>query len=211
MNSEIIISDVNKTKYRFQNCIITSNETHQLETNGPFFLLLLNPISKVSHYLTQRTNQPISDFILPLRKQLRQIGMDFINNLSDIETTTKKISKILNNLSCLCENENHFDDERIRTAIAYLETNYERVIPVEEIAEKCHLSASRFLHLFKEKTGITYRKIQQWNKIYKSFSVLFNQNITETAHEFGFTDSAHYTRTCIETFGFSPRSIKNIS
>jgi len=104
--------------------------------------------------------------------------------------------------------ENHFTDERIKKAIKYLEINFDRVISVKEIAEKCFLSESRFLHLFKENTGITYRKVQQWNKVSKSFSMLRNQSLTETAHQFGFTDSAHYSKVFKETFGFNPKLIQ---
>ena len=111
-------------------------------------------------------------------------------------------------MTCECEKENHYKDERIKKAIKYLETNFDRVISVKEIAEMCFLSKSRFLHLFKESTGITYRKVQQWNKISKSFVSLRKQSLTETAHQFGFTDSSHYSKVFKETFGFNPKIIQ---
>jgi AraC-like DNA-binding protein len=69
----------------------------------------------------------------------------------------------------------------------------------------CHLSPTRFLHLFKEKTNLNFRRYQLWNKVVKSLPYLIKNSITETAYTFGFSDSSHYTRTFIETFGVTPK------
>ncbi len=132
--------------------------------------------------------------------------------LSEISKYDQRIIIIqdTNELKCSCEAENHFEDDRIYKAIKFIEKHQERIISLAEIAKVCFLSESRFLHLFKEKTGIQYRRYQLWNKLIKSLPYLKNHSITETAHRFGFADSSHYSRTFKETFGFTPKFISNL-
>lgn len=86
-----------------------------------------------------------------------------------------------------------------------MDANFEKVLSLEEVAEKCFLSPTRFLHLFKEKTNLTFRRYQLWNKLIQSLPFLVKHSITETAHSFGFSDSSHYIRTFKETFGVTPK------
>lgn len=77
--------------------------------------------------------------------------------------------------------------------------------PLPTIAEYCHLSPTRFLHLFKERTNLSFRRYQLWNKLVKSLPYLEKNSVTDTAYAFGFSDNSHYTRTFIETFGVTPK------
>lgn len=182
--------------------------SHKLTSKNEHLLLLFYPTSSIGHFLNQQSTDNISELNHPIAEKLKQSGLNFINNKSTFQNTIIEISDFIKSFTCECETENHFKDKRIKTAIEYLETNFDRVIPLQEIAEKCFLSPSRFLHLFKEKTGVTYRKAQQWNKVSQSFSMLNKQSLTETAYQFGFADSAHYSKVFKETFGFSPKLIQ---
>lgn len=182
--------------------------SHKLTSKNEHLLLLFYPTSSIGHYLNQQSTDTISELSHPIAEKLKQSGLNFINNKSTFPNTISEISNLIKSFTCECEAENHFKDERVKSAIEYLETNFERVISLQEIAEKCFLSPSRFLHLFKEKTGVTYRKAQQWNKVSQSFSMLNKQSLTETAYQFGFADSAHYSKVFKETFGFSPKLIQ---
>lgn len=166
------------------------------------------PTSSIGHYLSQLSNIEISEFRHPILKGLKNNGLKLINESIDFKDFVLEMSHLLKELNCDCELENHYKDDRIKSAISYLEANFERIISLKEIAKKCFLSESRFLHLFKQNTGITYRKVQQWHKVSKSFSMLRNQSLTKTAHQFGFTDSAHYSKVFKETFGFNPKVIQ---
>lgn len=211
LNSKISITDGHSNKFNFNHFIIKHNVKHQLMCKDHHLLLLINPVSTVGHFLHHYSKNDISEFTHSVTMQLQKSGINFFSGKSKFETLISEISKILETLVCEIKEHDHSVDERIKIAIHYLESNFDRVIPVEEIAEKCALSPSRFLHLFKEKTGVTYRKVQQWNKASKSFELLFKQSLTETAHQLGFTDSSHFTKVFKETFGFNPKMIKKIS
>jgi AraC-like DNA-binding protein len=101
--------------------------------------------------------------------------------------------------------DNHLQDDRIIKAFEFIDKNFEKVLSLEEVAEYCYLSPTRFLHLFKEKTNLNFRRYQLWNKVVKSLPYLMKNSITGTAYTFGFSDSSHYTRTFIETFGVTPK------
>ena len=211
MQSTISTGDEKGNQYTFPHTLIKSNILHQLSCPDEQLLLLFYPTSTIGHYLNQSPVNSISTFNHFITNKLQQHALAFIDNKLSLQATIKAISDSLQILACECEKGNHFGDKRIETALNYLEKNYEKIIPVKEIAAKCFLSESRFLHLFKEKTGFTYRKVQQWHKVSQSFTMLSKQSLTTTAYQFGFSDSAHYTKVFKETFGFSPNAIKKNS
>lgn len=208
LNSKIILSTKKGTATKFNNCLIKSNIGHQLSCNSPHLILLFYPTSSIGHFLSQYSADEIIEFDHTILRKIKKTSLEFLKGKIVFERYVIEIKDLLKTLSCNCESGNHYKDERIKTAIQYLEANFDRVISLNEIAQKCFLSESRFLHIFKENTGITYRKVQQWNKVSKSFAMLKNQSLTKTAHQFGFTDSAHYSKVFKETFGFSPKLIQ---
>ncbi len=170
--------------------------------------MLFYPTSSVGHYFNQVSKNEIIEYNHPILEQLKEHSLDFLEKKIDFKSTVFEINRLLSTFKCECENENHYKDPRIKKAIEYLESNFDRIISIKEISEKIYLSESRFLHIFKENTGITYRKVQQWNRISKSISKIKKQSLTETAHQFGFTDSAHYSKVFKQTFGFNPKLIQ---
>jgi len=202
---DIVIKKGQSKIYHLKNVLIKSNILHKIECNSQQLLLLIDPASSLGHYLNQLTTEKITSFDLPITTILKTALENIITEKGSFKNNVMQIKKHLDKVNCQCTSQNHFNDDRIQTAINYLELNYNRVIPVEEIANICFLSSSRFLHLFKEKTGITYRRVQLWNKISRSFKSLPHQTITETAHQFGFSDSAHYSKIFKQNFGFSPK------
>ena len=121
------------------------------------------------------------------------------------------LNSIITEYDCFCSSAIHKGDERMNIALEFLTANSEQIVPVEDVANHCNLSSSRFLHLFKEQTGITYRRAQLWNKLMKGITQFGKVSLTEIAHCNGFSDSAHFSRTFKENFGFSPRDFLKIS
>jgi len=208
LDSELILTKGNNEISKLKNFLIKSNVTHQLTCKTEHLLLLFYPTSSIGYYLDQLSDNDITEFKHPILKQLKICCINFLNGKIDFRNVVSEISRLLEPFTYKHEMEEFYKDHRITDAIKYLEVNFNRVISLKEIAEIHFLSESRFLHLFKENTGITFRKFQQWNKVSKSFSTLLKQNLTETAHQFGFTDSSHYSKVFKETFGFTPKSIQ---
>ena len=205
LNQPITVTNAAQEISTYNSCIIRGNAAHKMQSSEMHLSILVNPISPLGHYLKDYMYDDISAFNHPLAVTLRTYCKTFLSGDITFKLLVHQIKTAIESLTCSESDENHFNDERIQNAIYYLEENFERVVPVDEIASYCYLSPSRFLHLFKEKTGITYRRAQLWNKISKSFAVIRTQSITATAHQFGFTDSAHYSKIFKQNFGFSPK------
>lgn len=187
--------------------LIKPNVVHQITSDSNHFVLLINPASAIGHYWNQQSNSVIQKIanepILKLKEVLSK-------NYSG-ESLTAALNSIIGKYNCFCSSPIHQGDERMNAVWEYLSDNSGHVVPVKDLADRCHLSSGRFLHLFKEQTGITYRRAQLWNKLMSSFTQIGEMSFTEIAYRNGFSDSAHFSRAFKENFGFSPRDFLKIS
>tara|TARA_B100001250_G_C19618486_1_gene708269 strand:- start:160 stop:909 length:750 start_codon:yes stop_codon:yes gene_type:complete len=187
--------------------LIQSNVTHQIISNSRHFLLLINPASTIGHYWQSAAHKEIQEFHISPATQIIKV----LNNTFLSEEKSAIINHIIHSHDCFCYTTIHQIDERINAAFEFLKANSHRMVSMEETADHCHLSPGRFLHLFKEETGITYRRAQLWTKVMQGLHLLKTRSFTEIAHSVGFADSAHFSRTFKENFGFSPREFAKIS
>lgn len=186
--------------------ILNSNIEHKLISRSTQLSILFNPLSSIGYYLgSLELSNSISMVNDVLSKQLIEVFTSFECEVITFIELCKSVSKILSSFQSKCELDYNLGDDRIVKAIEYMTNNFEKVLSVEEVAEQCYLSPSRFLHLFKEKTNINFRRYQLWNKTIKSLPYLKSNSITDTAHTYGFSDVAHYSRTIKETFGVTPK------
>jgi len=100
-------------------------------------------------------------------------------------------------------------DERILRAIAYIRTHLDAPLTLEAVAAEACLSPSRFRHLFVEETGTALRPYILWRRFLRVWElVMAGESLSTAAHEAGFADAAHLTRTSRSMFGFPPSAIR---
>ena len=185
--------------------LIASNIPHQIISNTQHFVLLINPASTIGHFWKSISKDSIQELdYQPVISELK-------SNLLSPTFSIKKLNNIIKKYDCFCNSAIHAGDERINTSLIFLSKNYDRIVSLEEMADYCALSPSRFLHLFKQQTGVTFRRAQLWFKVRHAVSLFDKKSITEIAHEVGFSDSGHLSRTFKENFGFSPREFIKFS
>ena len=94
-------------------------------------------------------------------------------------------------------------DERILRAIAYIRTNLDRPLTLDEVAGEACLSPGRFRHLFVEQTGLAFKTYLLWLRLMHAVRIYSETSgsLTEAAHSAGFADSAHFSRVFKRTFG----------
>lgn len=81
-------------------------------------------------------------------------------------------------------------------------------VGAEEFAGQVDLSFSRFLHLFKDEVGTTFRRFRAWKRARNFMSyVNANLNLTDIALETGYPDSSHFSHTVRRYWGLTPRDI----
>ncbi len=205
-NSKMTLIVKNEGETSHNAFFLNSKIEHQLLSQSNQLTILINPLSSVGHQLHLNfENVKFQSLSNNLSNQLMAVLKRFESNEITFEKLCELVSRILQQYQCDCELENHLQEDRIVKAIKYMDNNFERVLSLEEVAAHCFLSPSRFLHLFKEKTNLSLRRYQLWNKVVKSLPHLKEHSITDTAYAFGFSDSSHYTRSFKESFGMTPK------
>lgn len=100
-------------------------------------------------------------------------------------------------------------DYRVRKMIALAAARIDGPVSLADVAEGSDLSASRLSHLFVEQTGLPFRTYLLWLRLSRSIKRLADgAGLTEAAHESGFSDSAHFSRTFRRMFGVSPTNLR---
>jgi AraC-like DNA-binding protein len=99
-------------------------------------------------------------------------------------------------------------DARVQTAINCICNEPENNFSGDYLAGLSDLSQSRFLHLFKENTNVTYRRFRAWKRLFLAVEHLNgSDNMTFAALDAGFSDAAHFSHSFRETFGVNPRFV----
>ncbi len=100
-------------------------------------------------------------------------------------------------------------DARVARALAYIRTHVRAPIQLADVAAAANLSPSRLRHLFVQETGTTFRAYLLWLRINIAIeSAMAGASWTDAAHDAGFADSAHLSRTHKRMFGIEPTAIR---
>lgn len=100
-------------------------------------------------------------------------------------------------------------DARLARALAYIRDHVRAPIVLADAAAAATLSPSRFRHLFVQETGTSFRAYLLWLRINLAIeAAMAGASWTEAAHEAGFADSAHLSRTHKRMFGIEPTAIR---
>ncbi|HEY8023298.1 MAG TPA: AraC family transcriptional regulator [Burkholderiaceae bacterium] len=103
-------------------------------------------------------------------------------------------------------------DSRIESAIRYMTNPQANPVSGKTLASLVHLSESRFTHLFRAQTGLPLSRYLLWNRLLCALeAVAKGANMTAAAHEAGFADLAHMSRTFRETFGVVPSALQKMT
>jgi AraC-like DNA-binding protein len=97
---------------------------------------------------------------------------------------------------------------RIAAAVEIICSRIAHELSLAQVAAAVNLSPSRLRHLFVEEVGTSYRGYVLWRRILVAVDAMMRgASWTEAAHEAGFADSAHLSRTFRRTFGISPKML----
>lgn len=99
-------------------------------------------------------------------------------------------------------------DLRVAKAIAQIGRFSGEPVTAASCAEEAGLSTSRFLHLFKQDTGISFRSFRAWKRA-RHLLHFANQdlNLAHLAQDIGYPDSTHFSHSIRRFYGLKPRAI----
>jgi AraC-like DNA-binding protein len=99
-------------------------------------------------------------------------------------------------------------DPRVERAFVQIGRFSGEPVTAASCAAEAGLSPSRFLHLFKEETGISFRSFRAWKRA-RHLLHFANQdiNLAHLAQDIGYPDSTHFSHSIRRFYGLKPRAI----
>lgn len=102
-------------------------------------------------------------------------------------------------------------DARIRKVIDWAARQIEGPVGLSDAVTVSGLSASRLRHLFVEQTGLPFKTYLLWLRLTRAVEAYASgASLTHAAHQAGFSDSAHLSRTFRRMFGIPPASLRMV-
>lgn len=100
-------------------------------------------------------------------------------------------------------------DLRVRKAIAWMTQSLDGQPSLGDAAAAVNLSPGRLRHLFVEHTGLPFKAYLLWLRLSRALQGFAGgMPLTQAAHEAGFSDSAHLSRTFRRMFGIAPAGLR---
>ncbi len=200
---------VNDEKLTGPVAAVGSDARHSFRASGAVAFLFVAPESSVGTALgkllfapqpwTKITSGPLAASLEPLRQFFERGGSD-----EELQKLGKGIMMTLPSADSPT-----MLDPRVLAMIAYAQQNLEDGLTLPKAAGCVALSPSRARHLFVAQTGLPFKTYVLWLRIERAVALYAaGSSLTEAAHEAGFADSAHFSRTFRRTFGLPAAGLR---
>lgn len=198
----------------FAGALVPSHCTHQFEVDGLRVAhLFVEPESRAGRALMQRFG---ADRIASLPDEdARAAAQGLFSAFAADAAAPVMRQAALDAIAALCGADTEPDaelDPRLSRALAFIRERIAQPLSLGEVAASVALSESRFRHLFVSGTGSSFRAYLLWLRINLAIqAAMAGASWTAAAHQAGFADSAHLSRTHKRMFGIEPTSVRPVS
>jgi AraC family transcriptional regulator len=196
----------------FEGAIVPSHCTHQFEVDGATLAhLFVEPESRAGRALTARFGSG-AVVELPAEQARAAARTLFGAALHADRSRDSMVTAARLAIAGVCGESTEPDkslDHRLVRALEFIRCNVRKPLSLGDVASAVALSESHFRHLFVAETGSSFRAYLLWLRINLAIdAVMGGASWTEAAHDAGFADSAHLTRTHKRMFGIEPTALK---
>lgn len=141
-----------------------------------------------------------------LLQRIVQIYFHTQGTLTRMELNNLLISFLLHVIHAGEKTHARIYSERITEIIHYINDNLFDILELDDLADKCNLSVSRFKHLFKEETGIPPAEYIIRQKVEKAQGLIEEQklSIKNIAYDLGFSSPSYFSTVFKQYNGYSP-------
>lgn len=200
----------------YRGALVPSHRTHQFEVDGGRLAhFFIEPESRAGRALISRCGGVGGVLALP-QAEAEAARLLLVDALARPLDSGQTVAVAVRALAALCgagaeavaEPAAELDP-RLARALAHVREHIRQPLTLAAVAAVAHLSESRFRHLFVAETGSSFRAYLLWLRINVAIeAAMAGASWTEAAHEAGFADSAHLTRTHRRMFGIEPSSVR---
>src|SRR5690606_16335747 len=93
-------------------------------------------------------------------------------------------------------------DPRLQRALDAVDGQLAGKVSALELARQANLSLSQLERLFGQQIGLSVRRLVLWRRLHRALALaLQGRSLTQAAHDAGFADSAHLSRSVRSLFG----------
>ena len=191
--------------------VVAADSLHRFEAEGRFALLFVEPESRlgravaarhISGRLTELAPSPVLSAELEAFKTSDWRAPD-----SEIMAWGRRLVGVL-----AADERAEIPDYRIRKVIAWAGERLDRTLSLADAVPVAGLSSSRLRHLFVEQTGLPFKTYLLWLRLSRALAIVATGSpLTAAAHEAGFSDSAHLSRTFRRMFGVAPTALQMLA
>jgi AraC-like DNA-binding protein len=97
----------------------------------------------------------------------------------------------------------------VKAVLEWAATQLDRPVSLVDAARRVALSKDRLRHLFVEQTGLPLRSYLLWLRLTRGIEAFAaGASLTDAAHQAGFADSAHFSRTFRRMFGINAAALQ---
>lgn len=195
------------TFINYESAIIAPGQPHAIDgRHNKVVMLLLAPETKIAQSLAPIfSERGITRLSQSAVAKIRGIFADFDKRLAANDGVEDVVYQMV---EAIGGGKSLPIDSRVAHSIEWIRSSRDRGISVQEIAAGVELSESRFSHLFTENVRIPVRRYLLWLRLRDAMHLLAQgKSLTETAHEAGFSDSAHLARTFRALLGIAPSAL----
>lgn len=145
----------------------------------------------------------VNYMIKPVRTNDLKVALDKV--IQSIETTEKH-----DNLKMTDINSKNIYEDTIKIILKYIDSNFNRKINLNSVANYVHLNPQYLSRYFKQKMGITFTQYITKLRLEKAKKLLINtdKSITQIALEVGYVDAAYFSKVFFKNERLSPYKFK---
>lgn len=191
---------------QYAGVVIGADVKHLLEpTTAPVTLLYVEPHSTPGRHL-QRS---LSEGLLVLDTQRVRAARNALGHVPTNATVAETVALIVGDGAPSSAPD--VRDALMAQLIDSLPLSLPDRLTSTRLAKQVGLSKSRFLHRFRDHTGLPLRPFLRWRRLLSAMTqVMAGHSLTDAAMAAGFADAAHFTRTFRRHFGIAPRTLPGL-
>ena len=189
---------------------VAPDALHRFDAHGAYAILFVEPESRAGRAIIAATFRDADLCALPassfnrLNPQLTALGRNPSPSADELVTIGRDLIDGLAG-----DGARGLIDARIQNIVQWVAQERDPPITLEAAARIASLSPSRLSHLFVEQTGLSFKTYRLWIRLTQAVRLMSEGlTLTAVAHEAGFSDSAHFSRTFRRMFGIAPANLK---